>query len=156
MPIRDARLSPGREAPLSGAPHRVWSLLKAPALMPGAAGGRSNADMWGPGSSGWQRLASKWDARAPPEGREGGRTGRGPPWTAAQLSGRSRKHAFTLQMLSSCRLGGGPAPRAADAFSLPGGATPAPGGPFSGRGVCSPTGVPGEEETDLIALSSLF
>ena len=112
IPIRDARLSPGREAPLSGAPHRVWSLLKVPTLMPGAAGGRSNADIWGPGSSGWQRLASKWDARAPPEGRKGGRTGQGPPWTAAQLSGRSRKQAFTLQTLSSCRLGGGPEPRA--------------------------------------------
>ena len=63
----------------------------------------------GPGSSGWQRLASKWDARAPPEGRKGGQTGPGPPWTAAQLSGRSRKHAFTLQTLS---LQAGRGPRA--------------------------------------------
>lgn len=46
--------------------------------------------------------------------------------------------------------------RAAGPSSLLGGAVPAPGGPFSGRGVCSPTGVPWEEETHLIALFSLF
>lgn len=62
-------------------------------------------------------------------------------------------HSARVQLLQAGR---GPEPRAVDSSSLLGGPVPAPGGPFSGRGVCSPTGVPWEEDTDSIALFSLF